>query len=804
MPPFRGRMNGPSNKVWLISLGLAGLLVFLPLRDGGMSFQAKTALTSIVAILFLAFLLIEPHRLYFNRPSLKLIIPPVLVFLITTWNSVYLDLSIKEALLLLGYFLAAYMGYAIAMEGWGRKTLFLALIISGLTTSLVAYYIFFTSRPGSMARSALMGTFQYQNGLAGFILLIVFLPLAFLLSSEKPIETWAYGGVATLLMTALLMTNSRGGLISFMGGLIAWLFLERKALWKRRLRLTGLVLAIIALFLLLSHEGLFSGPSRVASLAKAASPETPDTSFRWRQHIYRWTLGIIQDNPFLGTGPGTFPLVLGLYQKVPYVSGLYAHNHYLQTGAETGMVGFSILLILLGYLFWRGIKAIRLMSDVQCHPKIDIEKYNPQKLPSPTPSTSSPTCGGGEVGGKGEREIGNVNVYFSMSDVSGASPERGKAIGLFSGLLASALHAGVDFDWSYPAISLVLFIEWALLLSYGNPFQSPKSNVQSPKSFKALFFILCPLILLASLSRLYADSILLWGRWDLEKGKLEKAVKELEASVLLNPFRSSARYWLALAHAKSGKGEKAIRQAQKDLRLNPLDGNAHNGAGKVYWTLGRTKEAERELLEAVRLNPYSRLSFYADIVDFYISQKREGEALSWIEKASSIFTPGLVKGPEARTLIPGDRYTLGRLFLIKAQIFQGKGEPLEAEKARALGLELSRPDTREIFPRGFKNEFASPEATLITFWNARIKGDRELLKASLAKGQKGEIGPDLVAPFSPPVEALEVSRILSLAVSEGEAIMEYELTLFLKGGLVRQTINRATFIAEKDGWRLEL
>lgn len=774
-------MNGPSNKVWVISLGLAGLLVSIPLRDGGMSFEAKTALTSIVVVLFLAFLLIDPHRLYFNRPPLKLIIPPLSVFLITTWNSVYPDLSIKEALLLLGYFLAAYMGYAIAMEGWGRRTLFLALIISGLTTSLVAYYIFFTSRPGSMARSALMGTFQYQNGLAGFILLIVFLPLAFLLSSEKPSETWAYGGVATLLMTALLMTNSRGGLISFMGGLIAWLFLERKALWKHRLRLTGLVLAIIALFLLLSHEGLFSGPSRVASLAKAASPETPDTSFRWRQHIYRWTLGIIQDNPFLGTGPGTFPLVLGLYQKVPYVSGLYAHNHYLQTGAETGMVGLSILLLILGYLFWRGIKVIRSTF--------------------PVPGSRFP--------------------------VSGASPERGKAIGLFSGLLASALHAGVDFDWSYPAIGLVLFIEWALLLSYGSrpqtsdprpqtsdirPLSSQHKNscinadpkAKPTKSFRALFFLLCPLILLASLSRLYADSILLWGRWDLEKGKLEKAVKELEASVLLNPFRSSGRYWLALAYAKSGKGEKAIIQAQKDLRLNPLDGNAHNGAGKVYWTLGRTKEAERELLEAVRLNPYSRLSFYADIVDFYISQKREGEALSWIEKASSIFNPGLVRGSEARTLMPGDRYTLGRLFSIKAQIFQGKGEPLEAEKARAIGLELSRPDTREIFPRGFKEEFASPEATLVTFWNARIKGDREMLKASLAKGQKGEINPDLVPPFPPTVEALEVSRILSLAASEREAIMDYELTLILKSGETRKTIKRASFIAERDGWRLDL
>jgi len=714
----------------------------------------------MVALLFSAYLIKEPQRLYLNRPALPWVLFPGLVFLFTSWKSAYFDLSLKEALLLLSYFLAAYLCYALTSEEGGRDFLLLALIVSALVVAAIAFHQYLTARPGSIASSALMGTFHYQNGLAGFLLLAIFPLLGFLIHSDRTIKSWFYGVTGAFLVTALLLTRSRGSIISFAFGLSFWMIWEGKVLWRRRLRVAGVAAAILVLFTLASPKGTWFNPSRLASLATAISAQTHDTSFRWRQHIYAWTWDIIRNHPLLGTGPGTFPLVLGRYQKIPYVSGLYAHSHYLQTAAEMGLVGLVLLLSLLGYLFWQGIKGIR----------------------------------------------STFTVHGSRFTVSRAGQERGKAIGLFSGLLASALHVGVDFDWSYPAIAFVFFIEGALLLRYGAR-PSPALNSFGPelepsRPFKALYLFLCLFLLLAAFARLYSESLLYWGRWDLERGNSKEAKRELEWAVRLNPLRSSARYWLAFSYAKTGEVEKAKLQVQKDLRLNPIDGTAHNGAGKVYWSLGDLRSAEQGLLEAVKLNPYSRLSFYVDLADFYISQGQDGKALDWMERATSIFNPGLVKDPEVRRLMPGDRYALGMLFSRMALLYRDRGRPEEAEKARAIALELSRPETSEIFPQGFREEYASPEATLITFWKAMIKGDREMVRASLAKGQRGEINPDLVPPLPPTVEALEVSRILSLAATEREAIIEYELTLLFKGGLVRQTINKATFAAERDGWRL--
>ena len=72
--------------------------------------------------------------------------------------------------------------------------------------------------------------------------------------------------------------------------------------------------------------------------------------FTGRLEIYSILLDMVKENPLLGKGFGST-----LTEVVNYTNG---HNIYLQTLAESGIVGFAILLIILGYGLSQSIKVM--------------------------------------------------------------------------------------------------------------------------------------------------------------------------------------------------------------------------------------------------------------------------------------------------------------------------------------------------------------------------------------------------------------------------------------------------------------
>lgn len=731
------QLSGP------VLFSLAGLLFILPLFDGGRSFEARTFFIAVVSILFLVVLLLgkghhpPPTTYHPGLPLRSFLLLAVFLFL-SSLRSAYYDLSLQESLLLLAYFMAFSLASAFVSEK-GRLILVSSLALSSLLAAMVAFPIYLFARPGSFKALALMGTFHYPSGLAGFLLLAFYPTFALFLHAEGR-KAWLLGLSSALLLFALLLTRSRGGWLLFFLTFLFWAVQERDFLARRRLRAASVGLLVLTLAWASAKGGLATYPHHVATLASGTAASAQDPSFHYRQNIYAWAFESFLDHPLLGTGPGTFPLMLGRYQKIPYISGLYAHNHYLQIASEMGLFGLLLLLALLAWLFWKGFKITNSLPPL--------------------------------------------------------SIERSMATSFLTALFASALHAGIDFDWSYPAIALGVVLEAALLVSYGShPPLSPQPLTPNPQPIRVLAVVLVLSLGVLAFVRFYAEVSLRWGKWAFREGFVNEAEAAFRKASHLYPFSYAAHYWLSLTLAEQGKREEAIQEAEAALRLNPEDGDAYYHVGRMYRRMGRLEEAEWALARAVKLEPSSNLRFYVDLGELLLARGRAEEALRFFQQAVEVFRPELVVSQNGRCLAPGDRYLLAGVLERLSQ--PPHPLPLTPYASKKLAEKLREPDRRGICREGLKAGLTSPEATILTYWKAAREGksqdlrpeNRDLIVSSLRSRVSS-------LKFPPWAKDASFLRIVELSAGETEAWVIYEVTV---GGKRLRLQDRLKL--EEDGWR---
>jgi O-antigen ligase len=169
---------------------------------------------------------------------------------------------------------------------------------------------------------------------------------------------------------ALVMTNSRGGLVSMVCEILFLAAVSMLARGRRRegearegssrLRAAAvrvglgfaLVLAVFVGVLYFGGEGALS---RMLGTVNSADPTTG------RAHFWSGALQIIRDHPWLGTGLGSFG---SAYTRYDTSNGAYrleqAHNDYLQIVSDAGLVGGLLGLAFVVLLFraaFRGMQS---------------------------------------------------------------------------------------------------------------------------------------------------------------------------------------------------------------------------------------------------------------------------------------------------------------------------------------------------------------------------------------------------------------------------------------------------------------
>ncbi|HEY9688367.1 MAG TPA: IctB family putative bicarbonate transporter [Coleofasciculaceae cyanobacterium] len=205
------------------------------------------------------------------------------------------------------------------------------------------------------------------NLLAGYLEASIPLSIAAILAWKG----WIQKALGVLLLglngACLVLTFSRGGWIGLVVELavlgvllLYWWSVRFTPVWRRWAMpallgggTTLLVLAVAAV------EPL---RDRVLSMFAGRG----DSSNNFRINVWQSVIQMIHDRPILGIGPGNvaFNQVYPRYQK-PKFSALSAYSIVLEVAVETGLIGFTCFVWLLGMVAYQGWRAITVLRQRQ-------------------------------------------------------------------------------------------------------------------------------------------------------------------------------------------------------------------------------------------------------------------------------------------------------------------------------------------------------------------------------------------------------------------------------------------------------
>ena len=318
----------------LLGLFLLGLFQLLPL--GGGAAGAGGAISGPVA-----------GSLSFDPYSTRLALVQVFALLIYFAAALaYID-SPKRLKLVVR--LVTIFGFGLAFFG----------LIQHFTSPNSVYWL------KELPQSAPFGPFINRHHFAGYMELTMALPLGLLFSGaierdKRPLYIFA----AAFMGIALVITNSRGGLVAMAAEIVFLLMItglrrgEDAEAGARGggARLKALVvragLAFVMVLALVGGALFFGGEAALSRIAGTVNSDDPTTG---RAHFWSTTLHIIKDHPLVGTGLGSFGLA---YTRYDTRNGLYrleqAHNDYLQLASDAGFVGVALGLFFVVVLFRTG------------------------------------------------------------------------------------------------------------------------------------------------------------------------------------------------------------------------------------------------------------------------------------------------------------------------------------------------------------------------------------------------------------------------------------------------------------------
>ncbi len=252
------------------------------------------------------------------------------------------------------------------------QVLLIVLVTVAVGSSLYAAYQYFSSntmvwhfqRPAIYARRG-SGTFINPNNFAGYVAVLLPMMVVIVLAARVSVTTRFLAGYAALMfLVGLVVSASRGGLLAAAGGMLALIFLLVRQKPFRMPALIMLAVLLLGSFVVVSQVTL--AQKRFENLQSVVVGEDARVLL-WQSAEEMW-----RDHLWVGVGPGHYDAVFPQYrpdilqQRKPY----FAHNEYLNTLADYGLVGALLVLVAIGaaeFAFrygWKGLR--RNASNLDC------------------------------------------------------------------------------------------------------------------------------------------------------------------------------------------------------------------------------------------------------------------------------------------------------------------------------------------------------------------------------------------------------------------------------------------------------
>jgi O-antigen ligase len=215
------------------------------------------------------------------------------------------------------------------------------------------------------SQSVPFGPFVNQHHFAAFMEMIGGLAIGLLFGSTAKDKKVLVAIALVIMVVALVLTGSRGGMLSFTAlTIFATMlnFLYRKAKpsdeprsTKRKLVIAGGVLTIVIGIL---GTILFLGADESLTRGIGLSNAPAEVS-NGRLHFWSVALNMFWDHPVIGVGLDAFGVAFTKYDTWNGVFRIErAHNDYLQTLAEAGIVGLGLVLAFIYFLFRKGMRVV--------------------------------------------------------------------------------------------------------------------------------------------------------------------------------------------------------------------------------------------------------------------------------------------------------------------------------------------------------------------------------------------------------------------------------------------------------------
>jgi putative inorganic carbon (hco3(-)) transporter len=274
-----------------------------------------------------------------------------------------------------GLLIAVSFGTALTRPEWARRAVGVLLAVGALVCgqavqgagSLQASY------SGTYVANRAQGLFAQPNDLGSFSALVLVLALVATLSARNGWTRGLCGACLGLSGWALVLSLSRGAILGALLGLVV-LPLLLPELRRGYVISLGLGLPVLLFALLHAAPGSTSSvvAERIATIGSGEVSPLDERTAIWAE-AGRQILG----HPFLGVGPGGYPLAAvnndervltltphqGAVGATTALGSDHAHDVLLTTAAEVGVGGAALLVLATVWLGWQARSTARSLTD---------------------------------------------------------------------------------------------------------------------------------------------------------------------------------------------------------------------------------------------------------------------------------------------------------------------------------------------------------------------------------------------------------------------------------------------------------
>ncbi len=367
MPTAFSRTENPRPLPTVTRYALYALLIFTPLAVASVQDWALTIIQMVTLVALTAFLLEKSltwNWKWIKTPLDKPIIFLLILSILSTVFSMNRPRSVWAILLLINYVIIFYLIVHTVRTRSDYRHLLWVIISMGAFLSLFGLFKKYMGNPfpwwnyHNIPETAghLISTYGNRNHLTGYLEMALPLSLGLILTGYRGVRLFLLIVLSALLLLVLILAFSRGGWVSGSLGLIfmGLVLMTSQYFNKKKVLVAVIGGGFILIMIVLSSTAMVERFLTLGEMDKGSSAG--------RIKIWGAVVEMIEDYPVLGIGPGNFSTVFTQYLPPAENRHFYAHNDYIQSAAEIGLISIVIIAWMIAAVYRRGFKKLKNQS----------------------------------------------------------------------------------------------------------------------------------------------------------------------------------------------------------------------------------------------------------------------------------------------------------------------------------------------------------------------------------------------------------------------------------------------------------